>query len=516
MKIFKLVTVCGCVLLASGQVSRAEDNEKLANSLSLLYGAPVEVKISGENCKIRYPETKIEEEVTQYIPPSKPDEQPRFETKTETTIIPETKPECRKVENFYNMDQYEIVSTTPETLIAQLYNLTNLSFFKNFEIKTFKEEKRLVPELGLISSDHSRIADAVYVQKDPTTGLKSELGNLKELTYNQTITREKNVIKYRFDSNFDTFNLAMPFFSMQMNSIKSAAEMDYKISADDDFDYSNVVQNLKYLTHSKSRSVGKGIKMEISFLDIGVAGDFENKNSIELKPVSKVFDGSGSFLLNHVAITGSQIDKAKQFQSLALVYRVNGMPVDSVVSLVEIQKKRQEKVIETLQSDQKPVDLNSDEYDDELAKIMDEVLEKGSVTIDTKAKFPAGSMELHLDIKKKSGYLFGEAKVSVNNLYGIFPERKQCLNNPLADTVPECQKPSMLNSLKDYIDVTKDNSVTIFQFNGMGIYKGTQKIGDPIELNFQKMVAEKKAMEKARLEQMKQMQEAQRVSENNK
>ncbi|MBO6281230.1 MAG: hypothetical protein J6N49_01725 [Alphaproteobacteria bacterium] len=513
MKIFKLATVCGCALMAYSQASWAENNEKLANTLSLLYGAPVDVRITGSNCTIKYPETKIEEEVQQYIAPTTPDEQPRYEMKTETTVIPETTPECRKTEDFYGMAQYKITSTTPETLIAQLYNFTNLSFFKNFEIKTFKEEKTIVPELGLISSDQFRMADAVYTQKDPTTGLKSELGNLKELTYNQKVTRDKDIVKYRLDSKLDTLNLALPFFSMQMKSIQSAAEMDYKFSVDDEFDFGNIVQNFKYLTRSKSRSVGKGIKMEVSFFDVGVAGDFENKNSIDLKPTARAFDGSGSFLLNHVAITGSQIDKAKQFQSFALVYKVNNMPIDSVVSLSEIQKKRQEKLVEIMQSDKEPVNLNSDEYDRELAKIMDDVFEKGSVIIDTKVKFSAGSIAIYADVKKKDGYLFGEVKVSVNNLYGIFPERKQCMNNPLADTVPECQKPSALDSLKEYIDVTKDNSVTVFQFNGMGIYKGNQKIGEPIELNFQKMLAEKQAMEKARAEQMQQMSAAQSAEE---
>ena len=262
MKIFKLATVCGCALMAYSQASWAENNEKLANTLSLLYGAPVDVRITGSNCTIKYPETKIEEEVQQYIAPTTPDEQPRYEMKTETTVIPETTPECRKTEDFYGMAQYKITSTTPETLIAQLYNFTNLSFFKNFEIKTFKEEKTIVPELGLISSDQFRMADAVYTQKDPTTGLKSELGNLKELTYNQKVTRDNDIVKYRLDSKLDTLNLALPFFSMQMKSIQSAAEMDYKFSVDDKFDFGNIVQNFKYLTRSKSRSVGKGIKME--------------------------------------------------------------------------------------------------------------------------------------------------------------------------------------------------------------------------------------------------------------
>jgi len=513
MKIFKLATVCGCALMAYSQVSWAENNEKLANTLSLLYGAPVDVKITGSNCKIKYPETKIEEEVQQYIPPATPDEQPRYEMKTETTVIPETTPECRKMDDFYGAAQYKITSTTPETLIAQLYNLTKFSFFKNFEIKTFKEEKTIVPELGLISSDKFELADAVYVQKDPTTGLKSELGSLKGLNYDQKVIRDNDVVKYRLDSKLNALNLALPFFSLQINNIQTAAEMDYKFAADDKFDYANIVQNFKFLTHSKSRSAGKGIKFEIGFLDVGFAGDFENKNSVELKPVSKVFDGSGSFLLSHVLFTGNQLDKAKQFQSFGLVYKVNNMPADSVVKLGEIQKKRQEKLVELMQSDQKPVNLNSDEYDSDFAKILDDVLDKGSVVIDTKVKFPSGSIAIHSDIKKKSGYLFGDVKVSVNNLYGIFPERKQCMNNPLADTVPECQKPSMLDSLKDYIDVTKDNSVTIFQFNGMGIYKGNQKIGEPIELNFQKMIAEKQAMEKARAEQMQQMQATQNTEE---
>ncbi|MEE6208111.1 MAG: hypothetical protein VZR95_08675, partial [Alphaproteobacteria bacterium] len=155
----------------------------------------------------------------------------------------------------------------------------------------------------------------------------------------------------------------------------------------------------------------------------------------------------------------------------------------------------------------------NEEYENKMAKLLDEVLEKTSVVFDAKLKFPSGAISAHFDIKKKNGYLFGDVKVSVNNLFGIFPERKQCVNNPLADTIEECQKPSMLDSLKEYIDITKDNSVTVFQFNGMGIYKGTEKIGEPIELNFQKMVAEKQVMEKARAEQMKQMQEAQNTEE---
>ncbi len=513
MKISRLAVVCGCAFLASSQVSWAENNEKLAETLSLLYGAPVEVNITGTSCKIRYPETKIEEEISQYIPPSKPDEQPRFETKTEITVIPETTPDCKKIEDFYGMEQYKMVNTSPETLSAQVYNLTNLSFFKNFEIKTFKEEKTIVPELGLISSDQFHIADAVYTQKDATTGLKSELGNLKELTYNQKIARDKDLIKYRLDSKLDSLNMALPFFSMQIKSFQSAMEMDFKVSADDNFDYANVVRNFMFLDRSKSRSVGKGIKTDISFLGMGVAGDFENKNNVDFKAASKTYDASGSFLLSNVAFTGDQVEKSKQLQSFGMVYKMKNMPAESIAELGELQKKQQERLTALMKDDMAASTKLNEEYENKMAKILDEVLEKTSAVFDAKLKFPSGAISAHFDIKKKNGYLFGDVKVSVNNLFGIFPERKQCVNNPLADTIEECQKPSMLDSLKEYIDITKDNSVTVFQFNGMGIYKGTQKIGEPIELNFQKMIAEKQVMEKARAEQMKQMQEAQNTEE---
>lgn len=515
MNKLKLACIAGMALVSCGHdVWANEAGKSLEKTLTILYGAPVEVDITGETCKVRYPETKIEDEKMQYVPPATPDGQPSFEKKTETTIIAETMPECKKIDDFYGKSQYKITKTSADSYIAQLYNLTSLALWKDLEIKTFNEEITVVPEIGLISSDKLHIADVSYVEKDETTGLKSELGNLKEITYDQKITRDKNNLKYRLDSKLDMLNLALPFFSIQVKSSQSAAEVDYQITAEDKFDYSNIMQNLMFLTHSRSRSVGKGVKIDAGFFGVEMAFDFENKNNVELKSLSKAFDFSGNVLMKNVAFTGEGIEKSKQFQSMALSYNLKEIPYNSVVKIAEIQKKHLELAEKAVQGDDKEK-LSGQLYDEEeFTKILDEMFDKASLIMEAKVKFAGSDIVCHFDLKRKNGYLSGEGKITVNNLYGIFPEKKQCLNNPSADTIPECQEASLFSSLSGYIDTTKNNSINVYRYNEKGIFRGNEKVGEPIELNFQKMYQEQQRRKQEQEERMKQLMDMQKnVSE---
>ena len=419
-------------------------------------------------------------------------QQPKFETKVEKTPVAETVAVCSKTDDFNGKAQYKVTHRSPNKLVAQVYNLSGLAFMKDIEIKNFSEEMNVVPELGLISSSDLHIADASYTQTDKTTGLKSELGNLKDLRVTQNIQKDNDIIRYKTNMLMDNLKIALPIFSMQIKSDQQAADLEYKVPEGAAFDYAEIWRNFEYLVLSKSKATIKDINIAIGFFDFGMTFDLDTKNYAKANDAGTM-DSTGNMLISNVAFSGSMVEPSKQFRSIAVKYDVNGINMKSFAIL---NKMKQDQLNNETQPDQ-----------EELARVLDEILQTAVLDTDLEVKFANASVAAKFNVQKKNGYMFGNGKVNIKNLYNIFPEMKQCLNNPEAQNIPDCADGSMFAELKEVIDMSKDDSVIDFKYDEQGIFRNGEKIGEPIELNFQKMLQEQKLKEQQIKEEQEKMQQ---------
>lgn len=478
--------------LNSFKVQAEEKNTPLEQTLTLAYGAPVKVNISNEICEIIYPEVEMEVSSFVLVQPTKPDEQPHYEIKVNKIPVPQTVAKCAKINDFNGKNQYKATHNSPNKMVAQVYNLSSFSFMKDVDIKTFKEEISVVPELGLISAGDLHIADASYTQTDSTTGLKSELGNLKDLKVTQNIEEDNGFIKYKTNMLLDSLNIALPIFSLQIKSDRQAADLEYKIPEGASFDYANIWRNFEYLVLSKSKAAAKGVNLVMKLFDFGISFDLDTKNYAKISD-NGLMDTSGNMLISNVVFSGSMIDQAKQFKSMAMKFDIDAISPKSFATLNKIQ---QDKIESQTQPDQ-----------EELAKLLDEMLNTAIVKTDLDINFANAKATAKFNIQKKNGYLFGDGKVSITNLYNIFPNMEPCLNNPQAQNIPQCSQNYMFTELSKIVDVKKDNPVTEFKFSEQGVFRNGEKVGEPIELNFQKILQEQKLKEQQLLEEQKKMQQ---------
>ncbi|MBR1903796.1 MAG: hypothetical protein IJ824_01290 [Alphaproteobacteria bacterium] len=497
-KIYLLTALIISVQLCFAGATKAEisDAEKLTEVLSAAHGAPVKADITDEKCQIVYPAVEIEEAL---LADEQDEKNASQAAEVIKTTIGETVADCAKVEDFDGKTQYKITNSAPNSVIAKFYNLSGLAFVKNLDIKTFNEEVFVVPELGLISADKLHIAGASYTEKDDTTGLKSELGNLKDLVSEQTITKEGDKIKYKTEAELDSLNIALPIVSVHIGSEKQVAELEYQQPTDRVFNYQDMLQNLEDLLLSKSHLVAHNIKFNMDMIGLGLTFDMNTQNHTEVKK-DGFFDSVGSIIMDKMVFVGDMLEKSKQPQSVIMKYSLKGIQTKDIKLLTQIQKDKLE---------------NNKEPDDaELAKILDDLSETVTLITNIKVKFAQGNVTGKLAARKKNGYLQGGLKVLVTDLFTIFPEFQKCRNNPNAAQMQECAMMPIYEGMGDFIDITKNNSETIIKFNEHGVFKDGKKIGEPIELNFQKMQRESEIKQKENEEELNRfMQEQQKIED---
>lgn len=499
MKKIHLIGLSSAVVLAMGSMASAQDSGFLEEVLSMQYGAPVKIEIDEQKCQLTYPKTEIVEEVAQST--NLPGGTQQAEQETKVITIPETVISCSKTDDFNGFAQYKAVNSSPNKIIAQFYNSTTLSILKDVDFKTYEEEFSFVPELGFVSASKVHVADAAYTVTDETTGLKSELGHLKDLLVTQNIEQNGQTVKYKTDADMDLLNIAMPFFSVQVKSEHQAAEVifDMPDSKNDIFDYTAIWSNFAYLTSSKSRAVGQGIKVDVSMLGFVTSFDVDTKSDVQ-KNASGMLDFDGTFLAKNIKTDGVDIGAAKNLNTLGMKYTIKDINIQSAVKFLEMQQKMQK-------------GQNVDIDESEIAKLMDDMVDKAKIDMSMKAVYPNAEMSVHSNFVRRNDYLTGNAEINVKNLYNIFPEQKRCLNNQAAQQEADC---AMFAGLGQYVDLSKDSFSIVFKFTEQGIFRGNEKIGDPIEFNFQKMQRENALKQQEQEERMKQlMQDSEAMSDLN-
>lgn len=487
-----LCTVMNLFLRAEAQEIPAE---KLAETLSSAFGAKVEVKISNDSCLIKYPETKIEETILD-----------GETSKNVTTALPASVSKCAKVQDFKSKPQYNILSTSPHKILAQIYNHLGFAFIKDINIGSFREELNVVPDLELVKSRDLYIGNATYTSKDATTGLKKEIGNLQSYKLQHQLQENNGSIKYEVNTDLDALNLALPFFSMQMQKLKQNLKIGYQISDNDLFDYTHPLQNLQFLQSSESAVVGRGIKIAMDMFGVEIKADSDIRN-ITRRTSAEYIQTLGTLKLGNIVIGGDLINKEKQPKFVELKYSLKDIALEDLNQLNEIQFQKSAQMAEadSLENVQKA----KNHSDEQIAKLLDKIADKAKLTTGIEITFEKAKISGEFVLQRKNGYLFGVGTVKVDNLYNIFPAQKPCAGKPKAEKNALCSADFMYAMLQDIIDVSKDSSSTIYKFTEQGIFKNNQKIGDPVELSFEKMYRDKQQSDKEKLEKFQQLTEEQ-------
>jgi hypothetical protein len=450
-----------------------EDNENslLVQTLSQVYGAPVEVKIDEQNCEVRFPKIDITELVFEE------DEQEKDTVTAREKItgtFDETIAKCRPADAFNGMQQYIITNSSSSKILAQLYNNSALSFVKNVNVKSFSEEMTVVPQIGLVSAYKMHLNDASYTETDPTTGLKSEIGNLKDLSVNTSVTQKDGHLRYLTDTQFNNFNMVLPMMSMQIASGRQVAEATYNVTDLNEFDYTNMLQNFLSLNSSRTRAKIKGIKFKSDPLNMGISCDIEVKNQADLKNDGNM-DSTGNMLIDNLVYTGGFIEKHQQPKSISMSFSLNDIKMQTLARLAEIQ----------LQAIEKGDDSEIDE--EEMINILDDVLNTAKLQETIAIKFTGAGVFVDLNLQRKDNYLQGDGEINIKNLYNVFPELKECRLNP---KTPQCTQNPMVLMGSDFIDISKNNQTVKIKFTDKGIFINGKKTGEAIEIDLHKILQE--------------------------
>lgn len=443
----------------------------MTETLSLSYGAPVKVEISDEKCQISYSGVIIEETKPQVADVT--EDTITYTPQTIVTPIDETIAPCQRIADFNDTPQYKVEHNSANKFLAQIYNHLAQPFVKNIIIKTFNEEQTIVPQLGLISSAKIHLTDAVYTEKDEETGLKNEIGNLQEATWQESISDTPNAVKYYTEAQLNNFNLVLPMLSMHLTSEHQATEVVYKNNNVKPFDYADLLQNLSAFISSRSRAVAKGIRLKSDIFNMGISYDMEIKSQADVIDDTKI-KSTGNMTFNNISFTGDMLPKHQQPQSILMQMAINDLSLENLMQLAELQQ-------ELL------TDENNEIDEEKLISVLDEVLDTAKFITDVQVNFAHANITNHFNLYRKHNYLQGTGKITVNNLFSIFPEIKTCRQNPQA---PECAKIAFLTELFSFFDLSKNNSVYNLKYTSTGIYLNNKKIGEPVKFDLREIMQE--------------------------
>ena len=204
------------------------------------------------------------------------------------------------------------------------------------------------------------------------------------------------------------------------------------------------------------------------------------------------------------------IGKEKHPQAITMKYVLKDMAADSLNKFGKLQQEKNKEMEEVEDFEQMMKVKNS--YDLKTAEILDEMVQKAKLNFNTDIKFADADIATDFALERRNGYLYGIGKVKVTNLYNIFPEQRKCINNPRADEIPDCKSDFVYFGIEDLIDVSKDNSETVYKYTEKGVFKNDVKIGEPIEFSFKKMYLDKQQKNKEREELMRQLMEQQKTA----
>ena len=492
----KFLSTAAIACLLSGysyatDLTTEELQKSLAETFSDIYET-VTVENFGSGWKVKLPENEVITFATDELG------LPKFDEKGEPVEVSEkisaSEMDVIKIEDFNGKSRYKLSSNSP----ARLQNIAhNLFAFHNFVPASYSEELHFVPEIKEIVSQYVKAENVTYSEKDETTGLKSEIANLKSLNFKSTMVPSDGKMTYSVDWNANDFNLKHMMFSMSIKSIVN--KMIAVFEDNGQKEYSKLIMDAGAGINSSSVMAINGFSVEAMgnplTMDIKVSTKAERdiaNNSLKINAGTDFYNIS-SPLLNEFKLN-----------RLVIKYLFKNIPVDAVKQISSMQEKMLEEVI--ADKDNTGVKKIDDKYQKELMLVVDDVLAKMEFKMQISGVFEDANLNFIVATKKAGDYIVGNAKITVENLDKIIPDySKICTQEQKTspDSLPaSCMKAGLTEGIRSKIDLSKRttnnkgqtvDTVSIV-LNETGIYVDGKKVSEPIKFNIQEFLAQQEAM----------------------
>ena len=377
------------------------NTEWFKNLLTREYGANVDVQISNDKCSVTFPEVIITEQI---FDNQNHETEASDEPKVITTNIEPTVTECKKITNYNTYPQYSIKLTSLNKLIGQIYNTVGISDVKNISAGNYTETYNFIPELKLVNQRTWNIDNALFSKTDATTGLKKEIGNLKHAQASTTINFNQNRATYAMDSSLNSLNIALPFFSFSLPSMRQSGKIEYIFPQDSEIDYENIKDDIVNINGSKARSLAKGITMKSEMLgglvfDIDAASVMQRSNNI--------FDIKSSTEVKNIYFIGDFVSPSKQPKNITIHTFINDLSISKLEKIVEFYK--QNKNIEQSQL--------SEQDENRLAQIAYDIAKKVRFAVKLNVNFTNAAIDANFKVRVVNSYIIGDGKLNVHNPY---------------------------------------------------------------------------------------------------
>ncbi|MBQ8784904.1 MAG: hypothetical protein IJZ59_02550 [Alphaproteobacteria bacterium] len=492
----KFLSTVAIACLLSGysyaaDLTTEELQKSLAETFSDIYET-VTVEDFGSGWKVKLPENEVITFATDELG------LPKFDEKGEPVEISEkisaSEMDVIKIEDFNGKSRYKLSSNSP----SRLQNIAhNLFSFHNFVPTKYSEELHFVPEIKEIVAQHIKAENVIYAEKDSSTGLKSEIANLKSLNFNSTMVPSDGKMTYSVDWNADGLNFKHMMFSLSIKSIVNKMVAVYEDNGQKE--YSKLIMDAGAGLDSSSVMNVNGFSVEAMGTPITMDMKVITKTEKDIANDSlKISAGTDLYNISSPLLSEFKLNR------LVIKYLFKDIPVDAVKQISSVQEKMMEEALAN--KDNADMTKIDDKYQKELMLVVDDVLAKMEFKMQVNGVFEDANLNFVAATKKAGDYVVGNAKITVENLDKIVPDySKICEEEQKAspDSFPaSCLKAGFTEGIRSKIDLSKRttnnkgqtiDTVSIV-LNETGIYVDGKKVSEPIKFNIQELLAQQEAM----------------------
>ncbi len=394
-------------------------------------------------------------------------------------VIPAYKAQAVKSGDFIGKDMYKISTTATEALLSyfyQKYKVTDAS------VADFSSEIYFVPDLRFMKYIDARASGIVFNSKDPNTGLKSEIGSVKQAQLRSSVKVQDGKILYQAAANIKDMAFSLWLVDVMISELESKISATYADAPD--VDYSKFPENVASM--QKSNSIIEAKNAEFSILGIGVNASLGMVNNAEISEDKMRMSMDGKFVLSDVKV-GQDINNNIP-QEVVVKYELGNIDKDKVNNLQELQMK--------LNSSKNNNDGKEDILKGECLKAVEQVIKDMKLVVKARVKYENALVELLGNFGQQGDYLVGDGKILVKNFDLLYPDlSEECERDKQSssDTLPDsCIKNMTSAAFRKYVDMNKrtknaaGETVDILEFrvNSGGVYVGGEKVRDAIKIKF--------------------------------
>ncbi|MBO7556126.1 MAG: hypothetical protein J6T72_01870, partial [Alphaproteobacteria bacterium] len=378
--------------------------EQALSSFSTYKG--ISVTENGENFTINFPKTDTLKQST--------DEEGKIINISGT--IPSYEATATKSGDFQGKDSYKINTTATEALLSYLYQKFKIT---DTNVTKFSSELYFVPALRFMKYIDAKANDIIFSSVDQKTGLKSEIGAIKQANFKSIINTKEDNISYQAIVDIRDITSKILFVDIMIPEFISKISATYENTPD--IDYSKFPADVASMQQSKSVIEIKNA--EFSILGINANASLGMSNRIETSKDKMRLQIDGKFIAKDIKV-GQSIGNIPQ--DITVKYELGNIDNAQVLELQQLQKK-----LEKAQS-------NSQE-EQNLKQSCTAAAEKAIKDIKLKiladVKYANAFVKMDGYYEQKGDFIVGNSDITINNFDNLYP-----------DMTEQCEKDKQTNS----------------------------------------------------------------------